>query len=84
MKVPADAVTSSGSGLDPHISVGNAQLQAPRVARERGMAVDQVNQLIRQFTDGPQLGFLGDPAVNVLSLNLALDQRSAEDQEKKK
>jgi len=76
-KVPADAVTASGSGLDPHISVGNAELQAPRVARARKMTEEQVGKLIRESTEGPQLGFLGDPAVNVMKLNLALDVLAA-------
>jgi K+-transporting ATPase ATPase C chain len=74
-KIPADAVAASGSGLDPHISVRNAELQATRVARARAMRVDEVKKYIGQFTEGPQLGFLGDPAVNVLNLNLALDAR---------
>jgi len=71
--VPADAVTGSASGLDPHISVENATLQAPRVAKERGMKEDEVRALISQYTDTPDLGFLGDAGVNVLRLNLALD-----------
>jgi K+-transporting ATPase ATPase C chain len=71
--VPADAVTASASGLDPHISLQNAQMQAPRVAKERGMKVEDVNALIGQYTDPPDLGFLGEPGVNVLRLNLALD-----------
>jgi len=71
--VPADAVTSSGSGLDPHISVKNAELQVPRVAKTRGLSEDNVRDLIKQNTDGPQFGILGDPGVNVLKLNLALD-----------
>jgi K+-transporting ATPase ATPase C chain len=71
--VPADAVTSSGSGLDPHISVKNAELQVPRVAKTRGLSEDNVRDLVRQNTDGPQFGILGDPGVNVLKLNLALD-----------
>jgi K+-transporting ATPase ATPase C chain len=71
--VPADAVTASGSGLDPHISPANAALQAPRVATQRGLPVNVVASLVREYTDGPDLGFLGDPAVNVLELNLALD-----------
>jgi K+-transporting ATPase ATPase C chain len=71
--VPADAVTASASGLDPHISLQNAQLQAPRVAKERGLKVEDVNSLIGQYTEPPGLGFLGDAGVNVLRLNLALD-----------
>jgi len=72
--VPADAVTRSGSGLDPHISLANAQLQAPRVARARGLALAQIQSLIAQSTAGPDLGILGEPGVNVLLLNLALNQ----------
>jgi K+-transporting ATPase ATPase C chain len=71
--VPADAVTASGSGLDPHISLHNAELQVARVARSRGLTEDKVRELIGQNTDGPDLGFLGDPGVNVLTLDLALD-----------
>jgi potassium-transporting ATPase KdpC subunit len=73
--VPADAVTRSGSGCDPHISVANAMLQAPRVAKARDLTVDEVKGLIDENTDGPDLGFLGEKGVNVLSLNLALDER---------
>ena len=72
-QVPVDAVTASGSGLDPHISQANAALQAPRVAEERGITVDQVQQLIAASTDGRALGILGEPGVNVLRLNVALD-----------
>src|SRR6476659_3343255 len=72
--VPADAVTASGSGLDPHISPRNAELQIPRVARARGIPPDQVRTLVRQYTEGPDLGILGDSGVNVVRLNLALDQ----------
>ena len=71
--VPVDAVTASGSGLDPHISLANAQLQVARVARERGLDQSVVSDLVRKFTDGRQLMVLGDPGVNVVELNLALD-----------
>jgi potassium-transporting ATPase KdpC subunit len=74
MPIPADAVTGSGSGLDPHISTANAQLQAARVAKARGVALEQINQLIAKSTQGPDLGILGEPRVNVLQLNLVLDQ----------
>jgi K+-transporting ATPase ATPase C chain len=73
-RVPVDAVTSSGSGLDPHISVANARLQAPRVAAERGLALEEVLRLVDEHTDKRALGFLGEPGVNVLELNLALDE----------
>ncbi len=73
--IPADAVTGSGSGLDPHISPAFAQAQAARVAKARGVGVDRVNQLITQFTEGPDLGILGESRVNVLKLNLALDSQ---------
>jgi len=72
--VPADAVTSSGSGLDPHITLRNAGLQAPRVAKARHIPVAQVLALVRANTDPAAFGILGDPGVNVLPLNLALDE----------
>ncbi|MEU8266145.1 potassium-transporting ATPase subunit C [Sphaerisporangium sp. NPDC049002] len=72
--VPPDAVTASGSGLDPDISVAYAHLQANRVARERGLTPAQVGSLIDEYTTGRSLGFMGEPAVNVLRLNLALDR----------
>lgn len=72
---PADLVTTSASGLDPHLSPDSAKAQSPRVAKARGATVDQMQQLIAQFTEGPDLGFLGEPRVNVLRLNLALDQQ---------
>lgn len=72
-EVPADAVTASGSGLDPHISPHNAELQTPRVAKARNLSEDKVRELIREHTDGADLGILGKPGVNVLELNLALD-----------
>jgi len=72
--VPADAVTTSGSGLDPHISLRNAELQSPRVAKARGVSEEKLRELINQNTDGPDLGFLGEAGVNVLTLNRGLDQ----------
>ncbi len=74
--IPADAVTSSGSGLDPHISVADARLQAQRVADERGLGLDEVLALVDEHTQGRSLGFLGEPGVNVLELNLALDREA--------
>ena len=74
--VPADAVTASGSGLDPHISVRNAETQAPRVAKARGLSEQRTHELINQSSDKPDWGFLGERGVNVLKLNLALDQLS--------
>ena len=75
--VPGDAVTVSGSGLDPDISPANARLQARRVARARGLLLSEVLKAIDDHTDGRSLGFLGNPGVNVLELNLALDSRSS-------
>jgi K+-transporting ATPase ATPase C chain len=77
VRVPVDAVTASGSGLDPHISVANARLQAARVANARRLRVDRVRKLVDDNTSGRTLGVLGEKAVNVLELNLALDRLSA-------
>jgi K+-transporting ATPase ATPase C chain len=74
-QIPSDAVTGSASGLDPHISPANADIQAARVANARGVRADQLQPLIAQATDRPALGFIGEPRVNVLMLNVALDQK---------
>ena len=77
-RVPVDAVTASASGLDPHISVANAELQAPRVAEARGLDLTSVLALVDENTSGRGLGFLGEEGVNVLELNIALDELAAE------
>jgi K+-transporting ATPase ATPase C chain len=73
--LPADLVTASGSGLDPHLSVASIEAQVPRVAKTRGISVDQLRQLTAQSTEGRDLGFLGEQRVNVLRLNLLLDDK---------
>ncbi|MBV8733098.1 MAG: potassium-transporting ATPase subunit KdpC [Acidobacteriia bacterium] len=73
--IPSDLVTTSGSGLDPHVSPDSARAQAARVAKAHGTSTDEMNQLIAQFTEPPTLGIFGESRVNVLRLNLALDER---------
>ena len=77
-EIPVDLVTASGSGLDPHISVASAELQIARVAAQRGVSEDEVRALVEEHTDGKFLGFLGEDRVNVLELNIALDELSAQ------
>src|ERR1700722_6713890 len=77
--VPADAVTASGSGLDPHISLKNAQMQIPRVAKERNLSEEAVRSEVTKATDNPLLGLGGEPGVNVLKVNLALDAQAPKD-----
>lgn len=73
--IPADLLTSSASGLDPHISPASAEAQAPRVGKARGVSLEQMTRLIAQHTESPDLGLLGEPRVNVLTLNVALDRQ---------
>ena len=82
LPIPVDLVTSSGSGLDPHISVAAALYQLPRVARVRGMGSERLRRWLTKFTEGRQLGFLGESRVNVLELNLALDESQSIPKEK--
>jgi potassium-transporting ATPase KdpC subunit len=74
-RIPSDAVTGSASGLDPQISPANAEIQATRIAKSRGVAANQIHPLIAEATDRPFLGFIGEPRVNVLLLNIAIDQK---------
>jgi K+-transporting ATPase ATPase C chain len=78
LPIPAELVTASASGLDPHLSPAAASWQTARVARARGVEVERVRQIVEDLTEGRQLGFLGEPRVNVLALNIALDRRFGE------
>jgi K+-transporting ATPase ATPase C chain len=71
--IPVDLVTASGSGLDPHVSPAAAEFQIPRVARERGMSEPELRAIVARHTEGRQFGFLGEPRVNILELNMELD-----------
>jgi K+-transporting ATPase ATPase C chain len=79
-EIPVDLITSSGSGLDPHISPAAADFQIPRVARERRMSENEVRRLVNNHTEGRQFGVLGEARVNVLELNLSLDEASKKNQ----
>jgi K+-transporting ATPase ATPase C chain len=80
--IPVDLVTASGSGLDPHVSIAAAQYQIPRVAHARGMSEEKIRSLVDQYTEGRQFGFLGEPRVNVLRVNIALDEMKSFSEEK--